>query len=103
MKFWIGFAMSDVVHNVYDRRHGWVGAWKTEPLDFARLTERDIGRTVIYRDHGRAEAGTLSSWRNGIVFAKYSTGDTAAGANASDLVFGVARADTHPNAPRDLI
>lgn len=80
-----------IIHNVEDRRVGWVGSWGIEPLDIAKLTEADIGRTVIYRDHGRAEAGTLTSWRDDIVFARYSRGDTAAGANASDLVFGVER------------
>lgn len=88
-----------VVHNVHDRRHGWIGSWDTAPLDFAKLTDADIGRTVIYQDHGRAEAGTLSSWRDGLVFARYSRGDTAAGAHASDVVFGVGRADPHPDAP----
>jgi hypothetical protein len=91
--------MGDVVHNVRDGRYGWIGAWKVEPLDIAKLTESDIGRTVIYRDHGRAEAGTLTSWRDGLVFARYSRGDTAAGAKAADLVFGVGRADDHPDTP----
>ena len=77
------------VTNVMDRRHDFIGTWNTEPLAYENLTEADIGRTVIYRDHGRAEAGTLSSWKNGIVFARYSKGDTAAGADPSDLVFGV--------------
>lgn len=78
-----------VVHGVQDRRHGWVGSWEVEPLVYERLTSADVGRTVIYQDHGRAEAGTLSSWRDGRVWARYSTGDTAAAANASDLCFGV--------------
>lgn len=90
-----------IVHNVEDRRHGWIGSWRTEALDVGKLTEADIGRTVIYRDHGRAEAGTLTSWRNEIVFAKYLRGDTAAAANAADLVFGISRADSHPNTPID--
>ncbi len=77
------------VHNVTDRRFDWIGSWKTEPLDYGALTEADVGRTIIYRDHGRAEAGTLSSWKNGIVFARYSKGDTAAGADPNDLVFGI--------------
>ena len=81
------------VFNVNDGRRGWVGSWETEPLDFDKLTVSDVGRTVIYRDHGRAEAGTLTSWRDGIVFARYSRGDTAAGARASDLVFGVNHLD----------
>jgi hypothetical protein len=78
-----------IVHNVRDGRHGWIGSWDTEPLDYAKLTDADIGRTVIYQDHGRAEAGTLTSWRDGVVFARYSRGDTAAGASASDLVFAI--------------
>lgn len=89
--------MAEVVHNVSDRRHqasayGWIGSWEIEPLDITKLTEADVGRTVIYRDHGRAEAGTLTSWRRDIVFARYSRGDTAAGARASDLAFGVRNA-----------
>lgn len=78
-----------IVHNVIDRRHDFVGSWRTEPLVYENLTDSDIGRTVIYRDHGRAEAGTLSSWKNGIVFVRYSKGDTAAGANPSDLEFSL--------------
>ena len=77
------------IHNVRDGRQSWIGSWETEPLDYERLTEADIGRTVIYHDHGRAEAGTITSWRDGIVFARYSKGDTAAGAKASDLSFGI--------------
>jgi hypothetical protein len=91
--------MSDVIHNVRDGRYGWIGSWKIASLDIAKLTEADVGRTVIYRDHGRAEAGTITSWRAGIVFARYSRGDTSAGARASDLVFGIDRADSHPDAP----
>jgi hypothetical protein len=80
-----------LVHSVHDRRVGWIGSWKTEPLIYDKLSPDDVGRTVIYRDHGRAEAGTLTSWKNGIVFARYSTGDTAAGAKAADLVFGISQ------------
>lgn len=84
------------IHNVKDGRRGWIGAWTTEPLVYDELGPEHIGRTVIYRDHGRAEAGTITSWRNGIVYAKYSRGDTAAGANATDLVLGVQSID-YPN------
>lgn len=77
------------IHNVHDRRHGFIGSFEVEPLDISKLTAADIGRTVIYRGHGRAEAGTLTSWRYGIVFARYSRDDTAAGADPSDLVFAV--------------
>lgn len=83
-----------LVHNVRDGRRSYTGSWVVEPLVYDKLVPADVGRTVIYRDHGRAEAGTLSSWRNGIIFARYSRGDTAAGAQAADLVFGVRALDT---------
>lgn len=81
--------MTEVAHNVHDRRRGWIGPWEITQLVYENLVPADVGRTMIYRDHGRAEAGTLTSWRNGLVFARYSTGDTAAGAKAKDLVFGI--------------
>jgi hypothetical protein len=93
-------AGNEVIHNVRDARRGWIGSWLALPLDITKLTEADIGRTVIYRDHGCAEAGTLTSWRGEIVFARYSTGDTAAGAKASDLVFGITRVDKIPIEPQ---
>lgn len=91
--------MGEIIHNVDDGRFGWVGSWEIEPLDYTKLKISDMGRTVIYRYHGRAEAGTLTSWRDGMVFARYSRGDTAAGTLASNMVFGVARADKHPDTP----
>ncbi len=91
--------MTSLVHNVTDRRYGWIGSWEIGPLDPAKLSVEDIGRTVIYQDYGRAEAGTLSSWRGDLVFARYSRGDTAAGAQASSLSFGIRRDDRHPKRP----
>lgn len=86
-----------MIHNVDDRRHDWICSWETEPLSYDALTPDDVGRTVVYQDFGGAEAGTLSSWRNGIVFARYSKGDTAAGAKANALVFGIRPTDDrHP-------
>lgn len=82
-----------IIHNVRDgRRGGWVGSWVVEPLPV--LEPVHVGATVIYRDHGRAEAGTITSWRDGVVFARYSCGDTAAGAGAADLVLGIRALDT---------
>jgi hypothetical protein len=72
--------------NVLDRRHSWIGSWVAEPLVYHRLTEADIGRTVIYLDHGRAEAGTLTSFRDGLVWARFSKGDTAAACAPRDLM-----------------
>lgn len=75
-----------IVHNVRDGRCGLVRSFEAKPLVYDALGPEHVGATVIYRDHGRAEAGTITSWRDGIVFARYSRGDTAAGANASDLL-----------------
>ena len=85
--------MSQIIHNVRDGRHGVIGSWEVEPLDYAALGAEHVGRTVIYRDVGRAEAGTITSWKDGIVFARYSRGDTSAGARADDLVLGVKTLD----------
>jgi hypothetical protein len=84
-----------IIHNVSDRRRAraWIGSWEAEPLDYDCLEPKHVGRTVIYRDYGRAEAGTLTSWRDGIVFARYSLGNTAAGARAADLVLAIRTLD----------
>jgi hypothetical protein len=78
-----------IIHNVRDGRHGVIGSWEAEPLVYEQLQPEHLGWTVIYRDHGRAEAGTITSWCNGIVFAKYSRGDTAAGAAPENLLLAV--------------
>lgn len=78
-----------IIGNVDDRRRQWTGSWETEPLDYSKLGAADYGRVVIYTDHGRAQAGVITSWRDGKVWARYTDGDTAAAANAADLVFGV--------------
>ncbi len=80
-----------VIHNVRDGRVGTIGSWEVEagPIEYLSLVEADIGRTVIYRDHGRAEAGTLTSWRFGRVWARFSRGDTAAACDPRDLVFAI--------------
>lgn len=78
-----------IIHNVRDGRFGHTGSWEAETLDYDALRPEHVGRTVIYRDHGRAEAGTITSWRAGVVFARYSRGDTAAGANPADLLLAL--------------
>ncbi len=78
-----------MVHNVRDGRRGWIGPWEVEPLVYEALTANDVGRTVVYRDYGRAEAGTLSSWRDGRIWARFSRGDTAACCEPHRLVFGI--------------
>lgn len=85
--------MSEQIDNVRDGRIGMIGSWLVEPLVYDLLRPEDVGRTVIYRDHGRAEAGTITSWRDGIVFAKYSRGDTAAGADPRNLSLGIRTID----------
>lgn len=48
----------------------------------------DEGRTVVYvPERGVPEVGTLSSWHDGVAFARYTSGSTAAGANFGDLVW----------------
>lgn len=87
---------SKLIHNVRDGRQGWIGSFEIEPLVYADLKPEHVGRTVIYRDFGGAEAGTLTSWRNGIVFARYSRGDTASGARPEDLVFAIQQSGHWP-------
>lgn len=77
------------IHNVRDGREGCIRSYEIEPLDYDALKPSDVGRTVIYRDHGRAEAGTLTSWRGGLVFARYSRGDTSAASHPNDLAFAI--------------
>lgn len=76
-----------IIHNVRDGRYGYVGLFVVIPLNYDDLTADDIGRTVIYQDHGRAEAGTLASYRDGHVWARFSRGDTAAACDPRDLCF----------------
>ena len=81
-----------ILHNVHDRRIGWIGPWEVEPLPVT-LGPEHVGRTVIYKSHNLAGAGTITSWRDGLVFARYSRGNTAAGARACDLMLGVRSLD----------
>jgi hypothetical protein len=68
----------------------WIGSWEVALLNINLLRNEDIGRTVIYSDsRGKSEAGTLVSWNNRHVFARYSSGDTAAASYAMDLTFGI--------------
>jgi hypothetical protein len=77
--------MVETVHGVNDRRCDIIRSFDVEPLEYARLGPEHVGATVVYRDKGRAEAGTITSWDRGIVWARYNRGDTAAAARASDL------------------
>jgi hypothetical protein len=81
--------MTNFIHNVRDGRQSCIRSYEVEPLIYDNLTADHVGRTVIYRDHNRAEAGTITSWRDGIVFARYSRGDTAAGANPKNLSLAI--------------
>jgi hypothetical protein len=89
--------MTERITNVHDRRHGWIGEWDVEPFDMNALTDADIGRTVIYCPmFGWREAGTLSSWRLGLVFVRFTKGDTAAACAPRDLKFAVRPRDGDP-------
>lgn len=83
--------MNEIVHSVRDGRYGDIGSWEVEPLAYDQLTLADIGRTVIYRNYGRSEAGTLSSYRDGRIWAQFSRGDIAACCDPESLSFGVRR------------
>jgi hypothetical protein len=80
-----------LIHNVRDRHRNWIGTWEVEPLDYGSLGPEHVGREVVYHDHRRAELGIITSWCNGLVFARYSTGDTAAGAEPESLSLVVRR------------
>lgn len=86
-----------IVHNVRDRRHNWIGSWEVQPLDMDALTEADVGRTVIFQSYNDAEAGTLVSWRDRTLWARFHKGDTAASCGVDDLVFAVRPLDGDPN------
>lgn len=83
-----------LVADVRDGPRQFISPWIAEPLNYDALTACDVGRRVIYRGHKFAEVGTLTSWRNGVVYARYSLGDTAAGAKAEDVMFGLRSLDT---------
>lgn len=87
--------MSHRIINVHDRRHAWIGSWiiEDQPLDVNALVDSDIGRTVIWQSYGKAEAGTISSWRFGLVFVRFSTGDTGAACKPDELSFAVKPCD----------
>jgi hypothetical protein len=90
--------MAERIINVRDRRHGWIGEWDVEPFNINALADADIGRTVIYRPMvGFPEAGTLSSWRLGLVFVRFTQGDTAAACKPQDLMIAVRPRDGDPN------
>lgn len=76
--------------NVHDRRHQWIGSWETDAFDMNALSDADVGRTVIYfPSAGSPEAGTLHSWHHGLVFVRFTKGDTAAACKPGDLRFGI--------------
>lgn len=88
-----------IIYNVEDRRFGWIGSWEVEPLDVSKLTDADLGRTVIYKGF-RSEAGTLSSWNATTVWARFTNGFTAASCSPSDLYLAVRPLDGNPDRVR---
>lgn len=85
----------DRIHNVLDRRNGpdQINSWEVEPISYDALNPTsDIGADVIYRDGlRRPEVGTISSWRNGLVFVRFTSGSTAAACSPADLLRGKRR------------
>lgn len=76
-----------VIDNVLSRLTdpGCIGSYRCQKLNYEELIPEHEGKHVVYRDRGFAELGIISSWKNGIVFARYSMGDTAAGATDENL------------------
>ncbi len=57
-------------------------------IDLTTLTEADKGRGVIFHHHhGATERGVLSSWNNHYLFARFTTGSTAAACNPTQVEF----------------
>lgn len=83
------------LHNVWDQRRKWIGSWEVEPLVYDKLSHNDIGRVVIYKpSQGNNEAGILSSFRDGLVFARFTPeGITNAACKPEDLCFGMKALD----------
>jgi hypothetical protein len=87
--------------DVIDRRSGEpvTGSWEAWPLKGFDLSGCEIGRTVIYVPaRGQREAGTVTSYREfpdgrAVVFARYSSGDTSAGADWRDLYLAIRKLD----------
>lgn len=51
-------------------------------------TEKDIGRKVVYRNHGgKVEEGFITSFNDHYVFVRYGTGSTSAATDPKDLEF----------------
>ena len=57
-------------------------------MEISKLTEADKGRGVIFSTHhGTKERGILSSWNDHYVFARFTSGSTAAACDPEQLVF----------------
>ncbi len=71
-----------IIHNVEDRRGGWIGSFEVEAFSPDKIGETI---SIIYKPKvGKAEKGLFSSYRNGIVFALFSHGDAASGCKETD-------------------
>ena len=52
------------------------------------LTDADKGRGVIFHtNHGTQERGVLSSWNEHFIFARFTSGSTAAACDPRQLEF----------------
>lgn len=85
-----------IVHNVTDRRKGWIGPWEVDerPLEAGNLTPADEGRQVVYTDPNvpeprRSELGVISSWNGWFVHVRFTTGDTAEACTPGNLRFAL--------------
>ena len=85
-------------HNVDDRINQWIGPKEvtgTLGIDIDELTTSDVGRGVVYHAYKKWEYGKISSWRDGLIFVRFTTGDTAAACSPDDLELCVSEVSTN--------
>ncbi len=57
-------------------------------IDISKLTKTDKERGVIFHHHhGTRERGVLSSWNEHYIFARFTSGSTAAACDPAQLEF----------------
>lgn len=56
-------------------------------IDLSKLTDKDVGRKVVYRaaPNFEPEEGTITSWNDKYIFARYGSGSTSAATDPADL------------------
>ena len=55
-----------------------------EPI---RVTENDVGRTVVYKPEREKEEGVITSYNDSYVFVRYKTSSTSQATSREDLEY----------------